>query len=110
MHDAIYEKLKQVARSGEITYYADIAPLAGLDMSNPDDRNKIRKILGEISTYEHQKGHPLLSAVVIHRDDNMPGDGFFTLARALGIQKKETDFIFFIEELRRVHDWWKAAP
>jgi hypothetical protein len=67
MHPRIYDKLKLVARAGTTTTYGEIAPLADLDMANPAHRNEIRRILGEISTCEHQLGHPMLSAVVVHR-------------------------------------------
>ena len=73
MNIEIYEKLKEVAKSGQIIHYSKIAPLAGLDMSLPEDRNKIAVILDEISIHEHQEGHPLLSVVVIHKNDNGGG-------------------------------------
>jgi alkylated DNA nucleotide flippase Atl1 len=38
MHEQIYEKLQEVARRGTVTYYSDIAPMAGLDMDLPNDR------------------------------------------------------------------------
>jgi hypothetical protein len=112
MHQGIYTKLKSVAKSQGITTYSEIAPMAGLDMANPDDRNKMGELLGEISTFEHNQKppRPLLSAVVIHRDNNIPGKGFFTLARDLGLQSATTDdLLFFIGELRRVHDYWRTA-
>lgn len=107
MNAKIIEKLKAVARAQDVTTYSDIAPLAGLDMSSPDDRNRIAEILGEISRHEHAQGHPMLSAVVIHRDNNIPGQGFFTLGRELGLYKGSNDLMFFVNELRRVHDFWK---
>ncbi len=106
MHEHIYQKLLAVARSQRVTTYQEIAPLAGLDMSNQADRNEIGRLLGEISTVEHQLGHPLLSAVVILKEHNIPGDGFFTLARELHVHDGNDDFLFFIQELRRVHDFW----
>ena len=107
MNTNILERLKSVARAQDVTAYSDIAPLAGLDMSSPDDRNRIAEILGEISRQEHAQGHPMLSAVVIHRDNNIPGQGFFTLARELGLYRGNNDLMFFVNELRRVHDYWK---
>ena len=109
MHNPIYEQLKTVARTGIVTTYGEIAHLAGLDMANPDDRNKISEILDEISLFEHERGHPLLSTVVIHKDDNMPGPGYFKMARRVGLYKGSNDFMFFINELRRVHDHWKRT-
>lgn len=107
MKKAIYDTLKKVAKGQGVTTYSEIAPLAGLDMSSPNDRNQIAEILGDISKVEHALGHPMLSVVVIHRDNNIPGQGFFTLAKELGLHSGNDDLMFFINELRRAHDFWK---
>lgn len=109
MHSDIYEKLGSVAQSRGTIAYGEVAPLAGLDMSNPADRNEIARILGEISTYEHEQGHPMLSAVVVLNDSGLPGTGFFTLAGDLGKFDGTDDLAFFAGELRRVHDHWAVA-
>ena len=101
---AVYEEILRVARSRGITYYSDVAPLAGLNMDSPADRNHISRILGDISTTEHQGGRPLLSAVVILRDENRPGRGFFSLAQELGLYDGD-DVQYWTQELQRVHDW-----
>jgi hypothetical protein len=106
MNNEIYQRLISVAKSQDFTTYKDIAPLAGLDMSLDKDRAEIGEILGEISTHEHRQGRPLLSVVVIHREDNICGPGFFKLAKELGLYRGGNDLKFFIEELRRVHDCW----
>ena len=107
MHQQIYEKLKSVAINVETAYYNEVAPLANLDMSKPDHRTKLGKILCEISEYEHEQKRPMLSAVVILKDKNMPGKGFFDLARELGKYKDKDDFRFFLKELVKVHDYWR---
>ena len=107
MHKEIYERLQSIAKAGRVITYSEVAPLAGLDMSQIDDRNRIAEILGDISTFEFKHGRPLLSVVVIHRDNNIPGQGFFTLARNLGVYNDYDDLLFFIQELRRVHDYWR---
>ena len=85
MHQLIYDKLKSIARAQSTITYSEIAPLDSLDMSNPADRNEIARILGEISSYEYQQGRPMLSVVVILQEQNIPGQGFFTLAKELGV-------------------------
>ncbi len=114
MNNAIYEKLKQVAHSQDVITYSEIAPLAGLDMSLPADRNKIADILGEISIHEHAQGRPLLSVVVIHKPGNAygesantPGHGFFKLAKQLHLYQGNNDLVFFSHELTRVLEYWK---
>lgn len=104
----IYEELKRIARGQEMTTYSAIAPLAGLDMENPAHRDAIRQILGIISTYEHQHGRPMLTAIVVHKQDNVPGHGFFELAQHLGVLKPGADQLaFFCGEVARVHSTWK---
>lgn len=107
MHQAIYDELRKVAREQRTTTYGDIAPLAQLDMENPYHRTEIARLLGEISTHEHELGRPLLSAVVIGKDTNIPGQGFFTLARELGRYSGDDDVAFFARELSRVFGAWK---
>ena len=109
MNQALYERLCNVARRGQVTRYSDVAPLLDLDMSNAADRDQISILLDEVSRHEHGLGHPLLSAVVIHMDDNIPGNGFFTLATQLGLFGGGDRFMYFVEELRRVHDHWRGA-
>jgi hypothetical protein len=109
MNQALYERLCDVARRGQVTRYSEVAPLVGLDMSDAEDRDRISVLLDEISRHEHAEGHPLLSAVVIHMDDNIPGNGFFTLASQLGLFRGGDRFVYFVEELRRVHDHWRRA-
>ena len=103
---AIREELLRVAKNGSYINYSDIAPLAGLNMELAHDRNQIADILDGISQAEHEAGRPLLSAVVIRRDMNMPGHGFFALARRLGLHRQGDNLEYWLAELRRAHDYW----
>ena len=104
---AIYEELLNVAKCGGTTNYSCIAPLAKLDMASPADRNLIAGILDSISRAEHQAGRPLLSAVVVLKDENIPGGGFFELAKRLGLYGGNDDVQYWVKEVRRVHDHWE---
>ena len=105
LHREIYERLKTFAKQEQITTYSEIAPLANLDMENPDHRGEIGRLLGIVSTFEHQDGRPLLSAIVVHRQDNIPGEGFFELARELGALRPSQDRLaFWCREVARVHE------
>jgi hypothetical protein len=108
MNEQIYEKLKEVARANTVIYYSDIVPLAGLDMSLPNDRYEIGAILDDINQYERELGRPMLSSIVVHKDTLIPGQGFFTLARALGLFIGNDRDKFYIQELRKVHDYWAS--
>jgi hypothetical protein len=110
IHQAIYDCLKDVARKGNLITYHEIAPLARLNMENPGDRNKIAEILGEISTFEHENGRPMLSAIVVLAGIGYPGEGFYTLARQLGTYHGHADLDemeFFVKETKRVFNYWK---
>ena len=109
MNQSIYDELKKVAKKQSYVIYTDIAPLANLDMDSPADRDEIGRLLGEISEAEHAAGAPMLSAVVIQKDNNIPGRGFFTLAKQLGVYDGSDDFKFFVSELTRVYQYWSAA-
>ena len=80
----------------------------GLDMSRSDHRAEIGRILGEISSYEHQNDRPLLSALVVRAGDNYEGDGFFKLAEELGLGnwKKLRDSNFDILEINKCIAFW----
>jgi len=108
MHEQIYEKLKEIARAGTVTYYSDIAPMAGLDMNLPSDRYEIGAILDDINRHEQELDRPMLSAVVVHKESLMSGQGFFTLGRALGLFVGNDKDRFYIQELRKVHDYWAS--
>lgn len=102
----VYQELKRLAKAGSTTNYSDVGYLIGLDMGSPADRNRIARILDEISREEDSQGHPLLSAIAILRERNIPGEGFFKLARSLSKQDQEDDLVFWLDEVRRVHTHW----
>src|SRR5690606_12441124 len=109
MHEAIYERLIEVAKAAATTSYSDIAPMADLDMDSQADRNAIATLVDEISRHEHEQGRPLLSAVVVHKGEGTPGNGFFEMARSVGVMKPGDDRVtFFARELGRVHDIWRG--
>ena len=108
MYEHIREHLKGFARKEGVTYYSDVAPLAGLDMSLPNDRHEIGRILDALNQEEIGAGRPLLSAVVVHKDSLKPGQGFFKLARTLGRFDGHDEDVYYIAELRKVHDYWRT--
>jgi len=111
IHQQIYNRLIEAARNEELIHYGEIAPMANLNMESQADRNEIGRILGEISEYEHSQGRPMLSAIVVHVGGEVPGEGFFNLARQLGRhhgRKDLEDIEFFAMEARKVFNYWKS--
>jgi hypothetical protein len=110
MREMIRDKLIEAAKKQKVVYYAEVGELLNFSMDNPHHRKELGRILGEISTDEHQEGRPLLSAIVVHKENHLPGEGFFKLAKELGKQKPDEDNdTFYTNELRRVFNTWMAA-
>ncbi|NQU44261.1 hypothetical protein HQ520_13305 [bacterium] len=112
MNQAIYDHLVQVAKKRDLTTYSDIAPMAGLSMDDPSDRQSMSDLLEEIARYEQQQGNPMLTAVVIHSGgDNNPGNGFFDIAEEFGRFSGSTDQLkriaFWAEAVTEVYEFWK---
>ncbi len=110
MNGQIRDMLIEAAQQRRVLFYAEVGKVLNLDMDNPYHRQEIGRILGEISTDEHNDGCPLLSAVVVHQENHRPGQGFFNLARELGIQEPgEDNETFYTNELNRVFNEWANA-
>ena len=107
VNQRVYEKLRQVARARGVVNYAEIAPLAGIGITNPRDP-RLSRILHEICSYEVQHGCPMLGAVVVRKADNRPGEGFFNRARELGLFQGSDKVAFWASELNRVYTYWAS--
>lgn len=103
----VYQRLVEVARARDVTNYSEVGQLVGLDMGTEVGRIRIAQILDDINHYEAQACRPMLSAVVIRQDINMPGTGFFECARGLGRYTGNNDLMFWVNELTQVHNDWQ---
>ena len=64
-------------------------------------------LLGEISTEEVIARRPMLSSVVVQKDEHVPGQGFFDLAREVSVYNKgHSDEMIWSRELGFTHDYW----
>src|SRR3954469_9744449 len=78
----IRKKLIELARLKTPWSYSQLNEqlLLGLNFNNALDRDLIGEWLGEVSVYEHLKGRPLLSSLIIHKsNDREQGNGFYKL-------------------------------
>jgi hypothetical protein len=113
VHEAIYQRLLELARAGKLATYSDIAPLAGLSMEREADRDRLSQLLGEILRHEVSESRPLLTAIVVHRgNDNNPGEGFFAIAKELGRFNGSRDSMkrlqFWVEQVQEVRTYWST--
>ena len=100
MHQSLYQKLKEVARSRDKIAYSELAKSVHLN------RRRLGLPLEEICRYEHEQDRPMLSAVAVYKQSGMPAKPFFDLAHTLGVYKGDNDVQFFTDELCKVHDYW----
>jgi len=75
----------------------------------------IGKVLARISTFEHQQGRPMLSALVVRSSDYQAGIGFAGLGRDLGYHiQPGQERAFWRQEVEKVVRYWtgpgKDAP
>ena len=105
----IYEEIKEVAKNGGTVHYSEIAPLIGLDLNSRKDLNRLIDILDGINRSEHNEERPLLTAVVVNKNTKIPGDGFFNLAKKLGLYNGGDNRKYWQAELQRVHAHWRNA-
>lgn len=109
-HRAVYQRLVRAARAREFVHYGELAKLLGIDMDNPHFGAQVGKVLGKISEDEVAAGRPMISAIVVSKDDMLPGKGFFKLGQELHlVQPGEDEIAFAVRHIRRVHDYWAAS-
>lgn len=112
MNREIRSLLIQYARIGRTISYSQLNEQLqlGYDFNLEFHRSQIGEDLGDVSTYEHLKGRPLLSALVVQQGSNYEGDGFYKLCENLGygnwetLKQNRTDF----DEIQkdRCFDFW----
>ena len=93
--------MKRAKRGAPISYSELVDQIRSISMDAHDPR--LAHFLGEISRAEDAKGRGMLTAVVVHKHDGFPGQGFFELAEELGRTVKDQEQ-FWIEEMRRLAD------
>jgi len=103
----VYQKLIQVARSGSLISYSEIAPLV-TDKINSPRSPVLGKVLRGICSYEVKHGRPMLGSVVVHKTDGHPGKGYFKGAWSLGLFSGGEELIFWKAELEKVYRYWSS--
>ncbi len=101
----VRKKLIEVAEHKGTLSYSDVARIAGLHVRS----RALFQILDDISTAEHAADRPLLTAVVVRKEDGMSGAGFFKLATRLGHHREGDDrTLYWAWELKRVYAEWAS--
>jgi len=77
------EAIRVIVFEAKPMAYSDLARKINSVSFGPRDR-VFHNSLGQISVEEDAAGRGMLSALVVHKDDGRPGQGFFDLAKRLG--------------------------
>jgi hypothetical protein len=95
--------LHQRARDEDPIYYKQLSEKITA-MPIPAKSPEMDRLLDEISKAEARADRGMLSAVVIRQAEQIPGEGFFKLARELGKPNVEPHDAFWLRELKRVYE------
>lgn len=99
---AVRAELIRLASKRRTVNYSTLAKRLKLDWThrNPNDRRLLGEMLGEVSVQEYRRGRPMLTAIVVRKDTDMPGTGF------RGLEGFPTSDEFWVAEKKRVFDYW----
>lgn len=99
--------MERVARQRGTISYGELADEIEVMALAPNGK-MLEGILSQISRREDAQERGLLSIVVVNKEDGMPGDGFFALAKDRGYHF-DSDEEFFRDHLEVVYDHHKRA-
>jgi hypothetical protein len=103
-----YETLLVTARHYDEIMYRKIGELIAVPLSGHHIAQEVGQVLAEISEDEFEAGRPLLGAIAVSIN-GLPGRGFFTLARTLGLLGSSEfvdEWTFWHAEESKVYDFW----
>jgi hypothetical protein len=101
VRDEILQILRDVARRKTTITYSSLAAKVTRFALSPESY-ALHELLGEIARAEDAAGRGMLSVLVVHKRDGMPGQGFFKLAAELG-RKADDEMAILSNELKLVH-------
>lgn len=114
MNNAVYEKLREIARKNKTITYSELVLSCGLglDMAQIKDRNDLSTMLREVNAWEVENKRPMLGAVAVLKRAKplSPGDGFYVCAEELGVRREDEkdDQLFFARMLGECFNYWKS--
>jgi len=89
----------QAAREGRIINYSDLATSRGV----------YGRYLGQLSNEEFDAGRPPISAIVVGKDNQRPGDGFYPYMHEIGFAEPgEKDEDVWERAVLAVHEYWRS--
>ena len=99
--EIVRANLIEVARRRSTIMYGEAAKRVGMTAIGIGPH-----VLDPINEYEHARGRPLLSAVVVGKGSRRPGGGFYALASRLGLYRGGDDEEYWQQEIQAVYNTW----
>lgn len=108
MDNELRIRLIDVARERRLVGYGKIMFSYGLNSNDRRDVDLFADWIAEISEWEHKRGRPMLSSLVMHSDLRSIGTGFYTLAEKLlfGDSDYLQRTLFEKEMQKRCYECW----
>ena len=97
-------KLIKVAEKRQTITYSELMS----EMGGPG-RGYIKQVLSEICQGEDRQARPLLGALVVRKDDQFPGNGFWkspVVLESIGNGSKQQQIDFWEKQRRKVYEYW----
>lgn len=102
-HLKIARVIIEEIKNKRTTTYKELAINVGMSV---EINSNLYGYLGNLSDYSFENGMPLISVMVVRKDDGMPGEGFYGVykeKRGIAVGKnKEKQMEVFVEEVNRV--------
>jgi len=95
------------ARDEKTITYSDLVARLETTIALKAESRALADLLDEISKEQEARGRGMLSAVVVRKDTQRPGLGFFKLAQELGRDTSDSEKCW-VEEFNRVIAIWKS--
>lgn len=109
-----YAAILSAAKQRHFISYGDLADASGVPWSQA--RRPMPQQLGKLATIAHEKGWPLLSAIVVNKENLQSGhidgtalEGFLSAAKMVGLTVDDPQ-AFVRDQQQKVFDWARSAP
>lgn len=99
--------MEEVASAGATIPYAELAQRIHT-LNYAPNGSAFSQMLCDVSRASHARGGIMLSAVVVHADDDLPGEGFFSLAGELGHVVTD-ERVFHQDALHACHNAYQSS-
>lgn len=109
-----YEAIRAAAKETRFLTYGEVAAASGVEWNKA--RRPIPQHLDQLVKISHERGWPLLSAIVVNKENVETGElageslaGFLSAVEKIGIAVEDPK-IFLKQQQRAVFDWADSAP